>query len=269
MNGLRFRLRSLWVAILAVVPILFISCSNGKNKEGENDTGEMDQWILVFHDDFNGDAVDTKTWNIEDWASRRNNELQYYHPDEVYVDNGYLILRSRPGEHGGRQYTSGAVNSKDKFEFTFGKVEVRAKLPKGQGIWPAIWMLPHDRSWPPEIDIMEMLGHEPNKTYMTYHWGTYPDHFLDNGHYKGPDFSADFHTYGIEWEPDEIRWYVDGVLRKTYVESAHIVRVPNYILLNTAVGGDWPGSPDSSTVFPQYFEIDYVKVWQKGRGLKH
>jgi beta-glucanase (GH16 family) len=112
-------------------------------------------------------------------------------------------------------------------------------------------------TWPPEIDIMELLGHEPTRVYMTHHWGAWPNVQSHGGSYAGPDFSQDFHTFAIEWRPGLLIWLVDGVLR--FVSTTHVPDEPFFIILNTAVGGDWPGNPDQTTVFPQYHEIDYVR----------
>ena len=218
-------------------------------------------WYLIWHDEFNGDSIDPVKWRVENAALIKNNELQYYSPDEVSIQDGILTLKSRKRYMGGRNYTSGLVETKGKFWQTFGRFEVRAKLPKGKGIWPAHWLLPINGSWPPEIDIMELLGHDPYTVYMSNHWGIYPNNSYTTGHYTGPDFSQDFHTFTVEWDPNQIRWYVDGTQR--FSSNTSIPRLPMHIILNTAVGGDWPGNPDSTTVFPQYHQIDYVRVYAK------
>ncbi len=231
-------------------------------------------WALRWSDEFNGNSVDTLKWNIEDWASSRNNELQFYAPSDVYMEptrspSGWLTLRSQKRSYGGRSYTSGAINTKNKFSFTYGRIDVRAKLPIGQGIWPAAWLLPQDGTWPPELDIMENLGHDPNLVYSTRWYGTSPNQMHDTGTFSGTSFNAAFHTFTMLWEPTQIRFYIDP---PTNIDSAtpffrvttNIPTKAMYILLNTAVGGDWPGSPDATTVFPQYYNIDWVRVyyWQ-------
>ncbi|RMF84949.1 MAG: glycosyl hydrolase family protein [Planctomycetota bacterium] len=228
-------------------------------------------WTLIWSDEFDGPSLDGNKWRVEDLHLIKNAELQYYAPDDVYLQNGNLVLRSQQRTYWGydengawRQfdYTSGLVDTRDRFAFTYGRVEVRAKLPSTQGIWPAHWMLPDSRQWPPEIDIMELLGHEPTRVYMTHHWGTWPNVQSDGGSYSGPDFSAGFHTFAIEWLPDRILWYVDDVLR--FSSTISIPQEPFFLTLNTAVGGNWPGNPDGTTVFPQYHEIDYVRVYALG-----
>lgn len=217
--------------------------------------------VLVWSDEFNGTRVDLSKWNVEDDIGKYNQERQYYASDEVFVREGHLVLRSRKRNYKERGYTSGRVDTRDKFSFTCGRVEVRARLPRGKGVWPAHWALPQDGSWPPEIDIMEMLGHDPSTVYMTNHWGEYPQHHNNLGRYTGPDFSGGWHVFACEWEPGRIRWYVDGVER--HVSTKEVPVKPFFLVLNTAVGGYWPGDPDTTTVFPQYHEIDYVRVWQR------
>lgn len=226
------------------------------------------QWTMVWNDEFNGPTVDGTKWRIEDRHLIKNNELQYYAPDEVYIQNGKLVLRSRQrtysgydsnGNWGTWNYTSGLVESPQKFATPYGRIEFRAKLPSTRGIWPAHWMLPASGAWPPEIDVMELLGHEPTKVYMSNHAGVWPAIQSNTTPFTGPNFAADMHTFAVEWSPTRLDFFVDGVPRARH--TTNIPREPMYIILNTAVGGQWPGNPDGSTVFPQYHEIDYVRVY--------
>lgn len=219
------------------------------------------QWRLVWSDEFDGQSLDSSKWRAEDAALIKNSELQYYTPDDVYLENGNLVLRSQKRDMYGRHYSSGLVETKGKFSKEYGRFETRAKLPKGKGIWPAHWMLPVDKSWPPEIDIMELLGHDPKTVYAHFHWSVYSKHAYEGRRYTGPDFSADFHVFAVEWEPTEIRWYVDGDLVMS--RKGQVPHKPFYLILNTAVGGVWPGNPDATTQFPQYHLIDYVRVYEK------
>jgi beta-glucanase (GH16 family) len=158
-------------------------------------------------------------------------------------------------------YSSGKVKSEGKFSFLYGRVDVRAKLPGTQGLWPAIWMLPADDTWPPEIDVMELLGNDPTRVYMTLHWGTRKKQQHYQAKFDGPDFTADYHVFSIVWDPGQIHWLVDGIERATAVKN-----VPDrsmFLLLNTSIGGEWPGPPDRDTVLPQYFLIDYVRVYKR------
>jgi len=226
------------------------------------------EWELMWADEFDGPDVDTSKWRIEDIHLIKNNELQYYTPQDVYTQDGALVLRSQERVYWGFDengswrsfnYTSGLVESIERFATTYGRVEIRAQLPSTQGIWPAHWMLPAVGHWPPEIDITEVLGDEPTRVYMTHHWGSWPNVLSDGGDYVGPDFSAGWHTYAVEWVPGRLDWYVDGVRR--FVSTTNIPDEPFYVILNTAVGGNWPGYPDVTTVFPQYHLIDYVRVY--------
>jgi hypothetical protein len=150
-------------------------------------------------------------------------------------------------------YKRQIVTSLKRQKFSYGYFEMRAKLPKGQGIWPAFW-LTNDSTL--EIDAMEMLGHEPNKVYMTLHRNGSQ---VQGRSYTGPDYSAGFHTFGVDWQPTYVKWYLDGVLAATY--SGAMPSDPLYICLNTAVGGAWPGSPTASTAFPVEYNVDYVRVY--------
>jgi beta-glucanase (GH16 family) len=217
----------------------------------------------------------------------KHNELQYYVPDEVYLENECLRLRSRVRDYGSQRYTSGRVDTSGKFAPVYGRFEIRAKLPAGQGLWPAHWLypqnrdwamerlmaqavkdgderlIPEERPWYSEIDVMEFLGHEPTVIYGTLHYHAFNgEKKSSSGTLKGDvDYTKDFHIYALEWEPNELRWYVDGKLIHSTTEG--IPHTPHYLILNTAVGGAWPGDPDETTEFPQYHDIDYVRVYQR------
>lgn len=250
-----------------------------------------DGWKLVWADEFNGPRLDTRKWRVLMREQSKHNELQYYVPDEAYLEGGSLRLRTRVRNYGGMKYTSGRVSTDGNFAPTYGRFEIRARLPGGKGLWPAHWLYPQNRDWAmeelmqkavdekrptaipearpwySEIDIMEFLGHEPSVFYGTLHYRTFGgDRKTSSVKWTADfDFTKDFHIFAIEWEPDAIRWYVDGKLLHTSIEG--IPHTPHYIILNTAVGGDWPGNPDSTTVFPQYHDIDYIRVYQRVRPL--
>lgn len=222
-------------------------------------------WVQVFSDDFNGTALDPNKWNTcYHWSCTiaANNELQWYQPDDVIVQNGTLRLRGQKRSMNGYSYTSGMISSHDKYAFQYGYAEIRAKLPKGKGLWPAFWLLPRN-GWPPELDVMENLGHDPNRAYMTLHYKTSNGPANSGSNYwANPDFSANYHTFAMQWSPERIIWYVDGVERKRYEVTANLPTTPLYIIANLAVGGNWPGFPDATTPFPSYYDIDYIKVWR-------
>ena len=250
------------VAACCAGVVLAPGCGVAQERDRSDGAVAAPGWVLTWSDEFDGPALDGTRWRVEHAALTKNNELQYYLPDEVYLEDGCLVLRSREREHGGRRYTSGLVDTQNRFSQAFGRFEVRAKLPKGRGIWPAHWMLPDDHpAWPPEIDIMELLGHEPDTVHLTQHWGTWPNNASHGVPFVGPDFSEGFHVFTVEWSPDRIDWFVDGELRHSSTES--VPRIPFYLILNTAVGGDWPGNPDATTTFPQHHLIDYVRVYRR------
>lgn len=244
-------------------------------------------WKLVFEDEFDAAALSPAKWNVLTREQSKHGELQYYVPDDVYLERGSLRLRSRVRDFGSQHYTSGRVDTSGKFAPVYGRFEVRAKLPGGKGLWPAHWLypqhrdwamerlmadavaagneklIPEDRPWYTEIDIMEFLGHEPGVVYGTLHYHSFSgEKKSSSGTLKSDiDFTKDFHVYALEWDPDQIRWYVDG--RLIHATRDGVPHTPHYLILNTAVGGGWPGNPDATTVFPQYHDIDYVRVYQR------
>ncbi|ADU29693.1 glycoside hydrolase family 16 protein [Evansella cellulosilytica] len=221
-------------------------------------------WTLIWKDEFQNDQIDETKWNSENWAAEKNNELQFYTPENVHVNNGSLQLVSRKERFGGRDYTSGAIHTMDKFSFKYGKAEIRARLPSGQGVFPAFWMMPNiEGVWLPEIDIMEMLGHKPNEIWMVVHWLNEHGELKSksNKYISENDFSNDFHTYAVKWSEEKITWLIDDV--EVFTTDAYIPDNDMYLYLNTAIGGNWPGSPDETTIFPQVFEIEYVRVYEK------
>ena len=255
---------------------------------GQQAGDEKSDWKMVWHDEFSARRVDPSKWNILLREQSKHHERQYYVPDEVYLENGCLRLRSRVRDYGSQKFTSGRLDTRGKFSPVYGRFEIRAKLPGGQGLWPAHWLypqnrdwemeclmaemvaagkerlIPEERPWYSEIDIMEFLGHERNVVYGTLHYYSFAgEKKTSSGTWRGEcDYTRDFHLYVLEWEPDSMRWYIDGQLIHATVEG--IPHTPHYLILNTAIGGSWPGDPDATTVFPQYHDIDYVRVYQKG-----
>ena len=253
-----------------------------------------DGWKLVFQDEFDGPALSAEKWNALVREQSKHGELQYYVPDDVYVESGTLRLRSRVRDFGSQHYTSGRVDTSGKFAPIYGRFEIRARLPRGRGLWPAHWLYPQNRDWAmerlmakaiadgderlipearpwyTEIDIMEFLGHETNVVYGTLHYYSFTgEKKSSSGTLRNEtDYSKDFHLYALEWDPDEIRWFVDGQLIHSTRDG--VPHAPHYLILNSAVGGSWPGNPDATTVFPQFHDIDYVRVYQRneyfGRG---
>jgi beta-glucanase (GH16 family) len=211
-----------------------------------------------------------------------NKELQYYRKENVRVAEGVLVIEARKekfnGPDGARDFTSGRIRTKGKGDWKYGKIEVRAKLPKGKGIWPAIWMMPTDiryGNWPNsgEIDIMELLGHEPQRVHGTLHLGDRIQRHMQKGevfHLGEGTFADEFHVFGLEWEEGKMSWSVDGKVYQTQKDwHTRDAAFPApfdqrfHLILNVAVGGTWPGEPDGKTEFPCGMVVDWVKVYQK------
>lgn len=216
----------------------------------------------IFQDEFNGNTLDREKWTTQHgWGRTNKPELQYYADDALIVHNGTLKIKaeSKPTEN--MDYSSGMINSMNSFTFTYGYVEARIKIPAGQGLWSALWLLDAGGS-ADEIDIAEFLGHTPKMTYMTLHYADQDGHpkGTNDGQYEGLDFSNDFHTIGVHWQAGSITWYADGVER--YQVTENIPAKPMYLIANLAVGGEWPGTPDETTHFPATYEIDYIRVYQ-------
>jgi beta-glucanase (GH16 family) len=247
-------------------------------------------WQLTFRDEFNGPSLDRTKWKLSDYWNNQtlsgNGEKQCYVPGAVSQSGGLLRLTATrsprsasdcKGAASDLLYASGMVtttgcNNYDTspsckrlkpFSQAYGYFEVRAKLPKGKGFWPAFWLLPDDHSWPPEIDVMEVLGHAPSTVVETYHYndaaGAHQKKALA---FEGHDFSSSFTTFGIDWRPQLLIWYVDG--RETFRVSGPIVTSKRMnVLINLAVGGYWPGDPDETTPFPSSLLVDYVRVYKR------
>ena len=233
---------------------------------------------LVWADEFNGTSLDANSWTYEvgrgEWGWG-NNELQYYHDGEknAVVADGKLTITAKEESAGDANYTSARLITRDKKEFQYGRVDIRARLPQGQGIWPALWMLGSNIgtvSWPAcgEIDIMEAVGHKPNEVFGTAHWGKSVPSTYNSKKYRltSGDFTDSFYVFSIIWEKDKIEWYVNDVKYHTITPvntgSIYPFNNPFFFIFNIAVGGNLPGSPDATTRFPQTMEVDYIRVFQ-------
>ncbi len=188
--------------------------------------------------------------------------------DPFHLGNGILEIHADPAPAEalpyiwGRKYVSGVITSKFSFSQLYGVFEIRARLPKGRGFWPAFWLLPTDGSWPPELDVFEVLGHDTAKLNNAAHSKATGQHTSAGAEIPGPDLSEAFHLYTAEWRKDEIRWYLDGV-EVSRTKTPADMQKPMYLLANLGVGGGWPGEPDSSTQFPGIFAIDYIRVYRR------
>lgn len=222
-------------------------------------------------------------WATAEGSSNDNNaEMQWHLPANVVVADGVcrLVAKVEPTTHvtqvfpSGKNYThtSGIIttgpdfsaNSPAKFGFTYGHVEARIKIPTGKGLLPAMRLFPTDVSWPPEIDIMEVLGQDTDTLHLNHHYTDSTTAVLthSNASVATTDLSLDYHVYGLEWSASVLRWYLDGVVVRTFTDVPNITNKQMYLLINLAVGGTWPGAPDGSTSFPAELLVDWVKVWQ-------
>jgi len=244
-----------------------------------------DTLTLVWSDEFGGAVLDPQIWFFETGDGTQygipgwgNNELQYYLPDRAQLANGFLKIEARAESIGGKAYTSARLNTRDRFAFRFGRIEARMRLPGGQGLWPAFWLLPQDSpygGWAAsgEIDIMEAVNlgvAGGNYVHGTIHYGgAWPANQSSSESYLvATSVRDEFHVYALEWDSGEIRWYVDDVLyavRNNWSSTGGAFPAPFdqpfYIIFNVAVGGNWPGSPNASTAFPATMEIDWVRVY--------
>jgi beta-glucanase (GH16 family) len=234
---------------------------------------------LAWSDEFDGRTLNDQFWNYETGGSGwGNNELENYttRPQNLFLSNGNLIIEARKESFGGNNYTSARITTQNKKSFTYGRIDIRAKLPVAKGMWPALWMLGNNISsvgWPQcgETDIMELIGTHPNQVVGSLHWklangsaGTF------NNTYSLPsgDFSQQFHVYSLVWDLNSIKILVDDVVYvsgtdQTVTSGINPFNNPFFLIFNVAVGGDWPGAPDASTVFPQRMFVDYVRVFQR------
>jgi beta-glucanase (GH16 family) len=234
-------------------------------------------WTLAWHDEFDGPELNLRNWTFDlgggGWG---NQEWETYtnRPENVRVEKGLLVIEAREELVGGRPYSSARLKTQGLHAWQYGRIEARMKLPSGQGLWPAFWMLGENinaKMWPAcgEIDIMEFIGKEPDQIYATVHGPGY-----SGGDGVGSSFTTsaeslknDFHVYAVEWQANEIRWYFDDqqYFKVTIadVPAEWVFDHPFFIILNLAVGGRWPGYPDDTTVFPQFLYVDYVRVYQK------
>jgi beta-glucanase (GH16 family) len=277
-------LSSAWLFIALPLLALFFATPPATAQAAKSD-----HWKLTWSDEFdgpNGSAPDASKWTPEIGTSEEGwgtHELEYYtaRPENVHVENGNLVITAlrenfTAPDGSTHAYTSARLKTQGKFTQKYGRFEARIKIPYGQGVWPAFWMLGDDIpkvDWPAcgEIDIMENIGKEPEKVHSTLHG---PGYSGDQGisapfSLQGPGkFADDFHVFAVEWVAKKISFYVDGQLVATQtpkslpVGKRWVYDHPFFVLLNFAVGGDWPGSPAADTVFPQRMLVDYVRVYR-------
>lgn len=237
-------------------------------------------YSLVWQDEFNGTEL-SNDWSFEignganGWG---NNELQYYRSQNTEVKDGYLVITAKREPYNGYQYTSSRIITRQKQSFMYGRIDIRAVLPQGQGLWPALWMLGNSYStvgWPDcgEIDIMEMVGGDrqfegDDFVHGTVHWDNNGQHASYSGYnqLQSGKFADEFHVFSIVWDAASIKWYRDDIkYHEINTTSATMSEFQQefFFIFNVAIGGNWPGSPNASTQFPQFMAVDYVRVFQK------
>ena len=238
---------------------------------------DREGWNIVWHDEFDGPELNRANWNFDIGGSGWGNaEWQAYtdKPENIRIENGMLVIEARedPSLPAGRPYSSARIKTQGLHSWKYGRIEARMKLPHGQGIWPAFWMLgDNNKGWPAsgKIDILEFIGKTPDTIYATVHA---PGYSGGNGVgsslvVSGESLKNDFHVYAIEWQENEIRWLFDEQeyfkLTPADVPAEWIFDHEFFIIMNLAVGGRWPGYPDKTTTFPQFLTVDYVRVYQR------
>ncbi len=246
--------------------------------------GQPGPWALTFRDEFDGQSLDTGRWTscypwydpTQGCTNAGNQELQWYLPQEVSVADGILSLTAEENTYTGLDgqtytYTSGMIASGSRlpvttgYSFQYGYVEAAMKVPAGKGLWPAFWLAPADGSWPPEVDIAEHVGGgNPTKISMVVHFAVQYGHLSDITEYVGPNFATDWHVFGLDWQPDSLTWYIDGVPRKQYTNIQNIPHQPMYLVFTLAILGS--RAPEPNAPFPQVLQVSYVRVWQRPSG---
>ncbi len=281
---------AIFAVALGVVPLLLASSPGKASGSGTGRsvalTDQRTGWALVWNDEF--DAADGSTPDASKWTFETggkgfgNQELEYYTRQNAEIRNGNLVITARKENYTGpdhvtREYTSARLNTFKKFAQAYGRLEARIKIPYGQGMWPAFWMLGDDISkigWPGcgEIDIMENIGREPSIIHGTIHGPEYSGAKGIGSPFAFPDhrrFANDYHVYAVEWSPKEIKFYVDDNRYATRTPAnlppgtKWVYDHPFFIILNLAVGGSWPGNPDATTSLPQEMLVDYVRVYKR------
>jgi beta-glucanase (GH16 family) len=274
------------VAVVIATAFLILSCGGGApSLQPPPASG----FSLVWSDEFNGvdgSSPDSSKWTYDTGGNGwGNNELEYYtsRTQNVQIKAGNLVITAQQETYTGpdgvtRNYTSARLKTQGLFSQAYGRFEARIKIPAGQGMWPAFWMLGNNITsvgWPTcgEIDIMENIGKEPGTVHGSLHGPSTVSHTSDATAPftlpAGQNFADDFHLYAVEWEPGTVRFYVDATLYATFNQAqwpaggTWALDHPFFIILNVAVGGNWPGPPDATTVFPQQMLVDYVRVYTK------
>lgn len=280
-------MRKLTKALIMIIAASVFACGGGEDEtpeevsiipsEGPDSPLSYTNMSLVWQDEFDGTTLNSSNWSYEIGTGNNgwgNNELQYYTENNTSIVEGNLVITAKRETLNGRSYTSSRIITQNKFDFQYGRVDIRASLPEGQGMWPALWMLGSNFNtvgWPAcgEIDIMEMVGGNgrENTVLGTVHWSDNGQHAEFGGSRTLPfgSFHDIYHVFSIIWDESSIKWYVDNqqyhVIDTTPAELDEF-RNNFFLIMNLAVGGNLPGNPDNTTTFPQHFIVDYIRVFQ-------
>lgn len=215
---------------------------------------------LAFDDEFSGSSLDSANWNTcyrtGICTNASSHEQEWYYPNQCQVSGGELHLVAQRQGNSTYPYRSCVVTTDQKFAFTYGYIQIRAQMPAGQSLWPALWLVPSDYSWPPEVDIMEMLGQATHTLVMTYHA---PNYQKPQGYYYGADLTG-WHTYGLAWTAGLLTWYLDG--QEVFQTTDDVTAKSMYLIMNLAVGGTWGGMVSSATPASASMNVDYVRIWK-------
>lgn len=251
---------------------------NSQNTRGlESNIKVKKGWTYRWSDEFDGQEINKNYWTIQQggdiWG---NNELQYYteNRQNCRIENGKLIITGQKENYKGKQYTSARIATKGKVDFNFGRIEIKAKLPKGKGLLPAIWLMPSEdidskRMIHGEIDIMEMLGDNPKVIYGVAHYLKKIKAKTSCKFYYSKDLSKDFHIYALEWDKKGLKWLLDDQVYftldfdKTFWGEFNPFSKKYYLIMNIAIGGNWPGNVIDDKALPAEFQIDYVRYYKK------
>lgn len=222
-------------------------------------------WQLTFDDEFSGNTLDTHKWTASEGTfENRSQPIQYFLPSAVTLGGGSLHILSAHRQVHGFDYSSGEIRTRDKFCQLYGRLEVRCRFPQALGSWSAVYLLPADDDWPPEIDAAEFIGRDPHRIYLTNHWrDSGGNHQQINADWPEMQDGGAWHTYTLEWQPSGVSWYIDGVLRGH--AGPPVSSVPMYIRINTMVGGDFAGEPQEDA-WPQRLDVDYVRMYRRADG---
>lgn len=217
-------------------------------------------WVLTFADEFDGGALDLAKWSPRDpWKETRNREVHGYSPESVQVNGGMLHILAARGRAG--DYISGIVTTFGVFQQTYGRFEVRCRIPAGRGLRPGFFLMPVPAGSLPTIEVFQAIGSAPTKAYFTNRWGSEQTERSYGESFAVPDLSRGFHTIALEWERDSLRWFVDG--KEKFQSADGVPRQPMYLMLDLGVGGKMANLPDDATAFPASFDIDSVHVYQR------